>query len=86
MNPRWSKDYVRRRLKWIDKEMSEDQMDAVSKGYDFNLIPSELKFTREEAQDVYECLKGDSQRMFRYTGWCSPTPPPAKSWTSRRCT
>ena len=29
-------------------------MDAVSKGYDFNLIPSELKFTREEAQDVYE--------------------------------
>ena len=68
MNPRWSKDYVRRRLKWIDKEMSEDQMDAVSKGYDFNLIPSELKFTREEAQDVYECLKGDSQRMFRYTG------------------
>ena len=68
MNPRWSKDYVRRRLKWIDKEMSEDQMDAVSKGYDFNLIPSELKFTREEAQDVYECLKGDSQRLFRYTG------------------
>ena len=68
VNPRWAKDYVRRRLKWIDKEMSEDQMDAVSKGYDFNLIPSELKFTREEAQDVYECLKGDSQRMFRYTG------------------
>ena len=68
MNPRWSKEYVQRRLKWIDKEMSEDQMDAVSKGYDFNLIPSELKFTREEAQDVYECLKGDSQRMFRYTG------------------
>ncbi|MFR1639777.1 MAG: hypothetical protein ACLSVD_11800 [Eggerthellaceae bacterium] len=55
-------------MKWIDKEMSEDQMDAVSKGYDFNLIPSELKFTREEAQDAYECLKGDSQRMFRYTG------------------
>ena len=76
MNPRWSKEYVRRRLKWIDKEMSEDQMDAVSKGYDFNLIPSELKFTREEAQDVYECLKGDSQRMFRYTGLvftCAPT-------------
>lgn len=67
-NPRWAKEYVRRRLKWIDKEMSEDQMSAVSKGYDFNLIPSELKFTREEAQDVYECLKGDSQRMFHYTG------------------
>lgn len=67
-NIRWAREYVGRRLKWIDKEISEDQMAAVRKGYDFSLIPSELKFTQEEAQDVFKSLKSESQHMFTYTG------------------
>lgn len=68
VNMRWAREYVRTRLKWIDKEVSEDQMEAVRRGYDFSLIPSELKFTQEEAQDVYRSLKSESQHLFRYTG------------------
>ncbi|HJH74555.1 MAG: conjugal transfer protein TraC [Eggerthella sp.] len=60
--------FVKQRLNWIDKEVVDDQMAAVKKGYDYTLIPPELRYTREEAQDLYDRLKDDSQRLFRYTG------------------
>ena len=60
--------FVKQRLNWIDKEVVDDQMDAVKKGYDYSLIPAELRYTREEAQDMFDRLKDDSQRLFRYSG------------------
>ncbi|RDB78783.1 MULTISPECIES: VirB4-like conjugal transfer ATPase, CD1110 family [Eggerthella] len=60
--------FVKQRLNWIDKEVVEDQMSAVKRGYDYTLLPAELRYTREEAQDMFERLKDDSQRLFRYCG------------------
>ena len=60
--------FVKQRLNWIDKEVVDDQMDAVKKGYDYTLIPAELRYTREEAQDMFDRLKDDSQRLFHYAG------------------
>lgn len=60
--------FVKQRLNWIDKEVVEDQMSAVKKGYDYTLLPAELRYTREEAQDMFDRLKDDSQRLFRYSG------------------
>ena len=54
--------FVKQRLNWIDKEVVEDQMSAVKRGYDYTLLPAELRYTREEAQDMFERLKDDSQR------------------------
>lgn len=60
--------FVKQRLNWIDKEVVEDQMSAVKKGYDYTLLPAELRYTREEAQDMFDRLKDDSQHLFRYSG------------------
>ena len=43
-------------------------MSAVKRGYDYTLLPAELRYTRDEAQDMFERLKDDSQRLFRYCG------------------
>ena len=40
----------------------------VKRGDDYTLLPAELRYTREEAQDMFERLKDDSQRLFRYCG------------------
>ena len=60
--------FVKQRLNWIDKEVVEDQMSAVKKGYDYTLLPAELRYTRDEAQDMFDRLKDDSQHLFRYSG------------------
>lgn len=68
LDPNWSIGFVNKRLNWIDKEVVESQMNAVKKGYDYSLIPAELKYTREEAQDMFNLLKDKDQHLFRYTG------------------
>lgn len=35
--------FTRQRLAWIDKEIIEEQRSAVQKGYDFSILPQELK-------------------------------------------
>ena len=47
--------YVRTRSAWIDKEIIEEQRSAVNKGYDFSILPQELKYSKEETED--ECPK-----------------------------
>ena len=38
--------YVRTRSAWIDKEIIEEQRSAVNKGYDFSILPQELKYSK----------------------------------------
>ena len=42
--------FVKKRLAWMDKEIIDEQMSAVKKGYDFQILPSELKYSKEEAE------------------------------------
>lgn len=60
---------VKQRLAWMDKEIIDEQMTAVKKGYDFQILPSELKYSKEEAEDLLDHLQNKNQRLFLYTGF-----------------
>ena len=60
--------FVRQRSAWIDKEMIEEQRSAVSKGYDFSILPQELKYSKEETEDVLDNLQNKNQRLYVFTG------------------
>lgn len=60
--------YVKQRLAWMDKEIIDEQMTAVKKGYDFQILPSELKYSKEEAEDLLNHLQNKNQRLFIFTG------------------
>lgn len=60
--------FVKTRLAWMDKEIIDEQMGAVKKGYDFQILPSELKYSKEEAEDLLDHLQNKNQRLFVYTG------------------
>lgn len=60
--------FVRARSAWIDKEIIEEQRSAVNKGYDFQLLPQELKYSKEETEDVLDNLQNKNQRLYDFTG------------------
>lgn len=60
--------FVKQRLAWMDKEIIDEQMTAVKKGYDFQILPSELKYSKEEAEDLLDHLQNKNQRLFVFTG------------------
>ena len=60
--------FVKRRIAWMDKEIIDEQMAAVKKGYDFQILPSELKYSKEEAEDLLDHLQNKNQRLYSYTG------------------
>lgn len=60
--------FVKQRSAWIDKEIIEEQRSAVSKGYDFTILPAELNYSKEETTDVLDHLQNKNQRLFVFTG------------------
>lgn len=60
--------YARTRSAWIDKEIIDEQRSAVNKGYDFSILPQELKYAKEETEDVLDNLQNKNQRLYIYTG------------------
>ena len=60
--------FEKKRIAWMDKEIIDEQMSAVKKGYDFQILPSELKYSKEEAEDLLDHLQNRSQRLYVYTG------------------
>ena len=59
---------VKRQLDWMDKEIIDEQMSAVKKGYDYQILPPELRFSKEEAEELLDFLRNKSERLFVYTG------------------
>lgn len=60
--------FVRTRSAWIDKEIIEEQRSAVNKGYDFSILPQELKYSKDETKDVLDHLQNKNQRLYIFTG------------------
>ena len=60
--------FVKQRLAWMDKEVIDEQMSAVKKGYDYSILPPELIHSKEEAQDLLDQIQNKNQRLFGYTG------------------
>ncbi len=60
--------FVRQRSAWIDKEVIDEQRSAVNKGYDFSILPAELKRSKEETEDVLDHLQNKNQRLYIFSG------------------
>lgn len=61
-------DYARTRSAWIDKEIIEEQRSAVNKGYDFSILPYELKHAKEDTENLLHHLQNLNQRLYEYYG------------------
>ena len=59
---------VKRQLDWMDKEIIDEQMAAVKKGYDYSILPPELRYSKEEAEELLDFLRNKNERLFLYTG------------------
>ena len=59
---------VKRQLDWMDKEIIDEQMAAVKKGYDYSILPPELRYSKEEAEELLDFLRNKNERLFVYTG------------------
>lgn len=59
---------VKRQLDWMDKEIIDEQMSAVKKGYDYSILPPELRYSKEEAEELLDFLRNKNERLFVYTG------------------
>ena len=55
-------------LDWMDKEIIDEQRTAVRKGYDYTILPPELRYSKEEAEELLDFLRNKNERLFRYTG------------------
>lgn len=59
---------VRQASAWIDKEVIDEQRSAVNKGYDFSILPHELRYSKEETEDLLDHLQNKNQRLYLFTG------------------
>lgn len=59
--------FVKTRGAWIDAEIIQMQQKAVSKGYDYSILPSETQSTREATAEVLAQIEGP-QHLFRFSG------------------
>ena len=59
---------MKRQLDWMDKEVIDEQMSAMKKGYDYTILPPELRYSKEEAEELLDFLRNKNERLFTYTG------------------
>ena len=71
---------VKRQIDWMDKEIIDEQMSAVKKGYDYEM-PPELRFSKEEAEELLDFLRQKSECACSSTR-ASSTPGPTASRSS----
>lgn len=43
-------------------------MSAMKKGYDYTILPPELRYSKEEAEELLDFLRNKNERLFTYTG------------------
>ena len=65
--------HVMRCIAWMDKEIVDEQMGAVKRGYDFQILPSELKYSKAEAEDLLDSLQHRNRCPSPTRAWRSPT-------------
>lgn len=59
---------VKVRRAWIDKEIIDEQKKAVQQGYDYSILPSEVRYSRDETDDLLQKLQGQQQNLFDFCG------------------
>ena len=59
---------VKRRRAMIDVEIINAQKKAVQEGYSYDILPSELRYSQEEADDLLVSLQGQQEHLFYFSG------------------
>ncbi len=59
---------IKVRAALIDKEVIDDQKQAVKQGYDYSILPSEVQAAKDETDDLLARLSGQSQNLFYFSG------------------
>ncbi len=63
-----STDFVLNRLAWIDKDIIEYQRKAVRQGFDYQLLPQELSYSKNEAEELLDQMQNLGQRLCIFSG------------------
>ena len=58
---------VKQKISFMEQQKIDEQKKALKSGYDPEMLPYELKYSLEQAQDLLNDLQNRNQRMFRMT-------------------
>lgn len=61
-------DMVRRKVDFMDKDIIEEQQKALRRGFDPDLLPPELTYSKQEASELLTDLREKDQLYYGYTG------------------
>ena len=59
---------VKRQIDWMDKEIIDEQTTAAKKGFSQSILTPEIRYAKEEAEELLDQLQNKNQRLFTYTG------------------
>lgn len=60
-------DLVKRKIAFMEQQKIDEQKRAIKSNYDIDMIPHELKYSLEEAEQLLDDLQNRNQRMFTLT-------------------
>jgi len=60
-------DLVKKKIAFMEQQKIDEQKKALKAGYDVDMLPYELKFSLNEAQELLDDLQNKNQRMFKAT-------------------
>lgn len=60
-------DLVKRKISFMEQQKIDEQKKAQKAGYDVDMIPYELRYSLNEAEELLDDLQNKNQRMFKLT-------------------
>ena len=59
---------VKRQIDWMDKEIIDEQTTAAKKGFSQSILTPEIRYAKEEAEELLDFLRNKNEHLFEYTG------------------
>ena len=59
---------VKRQIDWMDKEIIDEQTTAAKKGFSQSILTPEIRYAKEEAEELLDFLRNNNEHLFEYTG------------------
>ena len=60
-------DLVKQKISFMEQQKIDEQRKAINKGYDLEMIPWELRYSLDEAENLLDDLQNKNQRIFKFT-------------------
>ncbi len=58
---------VKRKLNFMEQQKVDEQKRALKSGYDPDMIPMELRYSMNEAEDLLDQMQNDNEKLFDFT-------------------